>query len=121
MIRFTDMEAAGYVPTFLDLLDERSAVEQINANYAHGGGWHKFEGFTLHGLFGKESRFRIDHIQSNEIDLTDLSGIYLEYPGDPNVMARTAGVLRDELILMFDHAWVAVVQSDGSYEIARID
>jgi hypothetical protein len=86
----------GFIPEFLDERDPRPAVAQIDDAYRHGGGWRKFEGFTMHE-----------------------AGI--KYPGDPLMRLLAEGKLRDEAIRVYESAWVAVVQPDGSYEIARLD
>jgi hypothetical protein len=105
MLWFThNADALGILPTFLSDEDPRPAVEQLNANYAHGGGWHDFKGFTYHD--GKEDgdcRAR------------------LEYPDDPPMREVGRTLLRDELIIVFEYSWVAVVQRDGSYRVARMD
>lgn len=92
-------DLTGYLPMFISESSSMSAVEQLNYHYSHGGGWHDFEGFTLHD--GDEPK--------------------LLYPGDPPTLAVCQWKLRDERIILFDHAWVAVVQPDGSYRISRMD
>lgn len=98
-----DEEAVGIIPLFLQAGDKRGAVEQIDEHYAHGGGWRDFEGFTL------------------KRPSEDKASWYLQYPDDPPMRLVAHSQLRDETILIFEYAWVAVVQSDGSYKIARID
>lgn len=95
-------ERVGYIPQFFDDEDERSAKEQVNASYAYGGGFRPFKGFTL----------------SNEQNVGEAA---LLYEGDPPMREISRTKLRDELIILFDHAWLAIVQPDGSYEVARID
>lgn len=87
----------GLIPSFLSENDPRPAKEQIHDAYAHGGGWNSFKGFEM---------------------LADGS---IKYPGDPahRVLAQTQ--LRDEIIRYYDYSWLAIVQPDGSFEIARID
>lgn len=82
---------------FLSEHDPRPAAEQIDDNYAHGGGWSPFKGFTV---------------------LEDGS---IQYPGDPAhpILAETR--LRDEIIRFYDSSWLMIMQPDGSYEISRID
>lgn len=88
---------AGYIPMWLDEANPAPAKEQLDANYGHGGGWQPFKGFTL----------------SADNSLT--------YPGDPPMPPRVEMHLRDELILMYDHAWVAIIQPDRSFEVCRMD
>jgi hypothetical protein len=91
------MEHLGLIPYWLNDDNPRSAKEQIHDNYAHGGGWDPF----------KEFRLTEDNC--------------LKYPGAPPLRPVAEARLRDELILFYDHSWVAVIQPDGSFEAARID
>lgn len=102
MIEFTNMQVAGSLPQFFDETDKRGAVAQAHSNYAHGGGWQDFQGFTLKGAF-KEGAAQ------------------LNYPDDPPTREISRAKLRDELVIMFEHAWVAVVQLDGTFRVARMD
>lgn len=90
-------EALGYLPEFLNETDPRSAREQIHSNYSHGGGWHSFKGHVM------------------------LPNGNLSYPGDPPTRLLAETRLRHEIIRFYEHDWVAIVQPDGSYDIARID
>jgi hypothetical protein len=95
-------EALGFIPGMVSDDDPRPAREQFDANYQHGGGWRKFEGFTM---------------QPNGS---------IKYPEDPPlpVLAETllhADTDKPETIRFYSHDWVAVVQKDGTYEIARMD
>jgi hypothetical protein len=92
----------GYLPQFIQEIDPRSAREQLDESYAHGGGWRRFEGFTLDS--GKPP-----------------AEWTLEYPEDPPTRIVGYGRLRDEIIALFEHDWVAIVQRDGAYEVARMD
>jgi hypothetical protein len=86
----------GELPEFLSLSDPRPAKEQFNDNYRHGGGWNKMNGFTMRG-------------------------ITMFYPGDPPFQPIAKMELRDEIILIYEHSIVAIVQRDGSFEAARMD
>ena len=88
-------EALGYIPNMLHELDPRPAKEQIDDNYVIG--WHEFKGFSM-----------------------DKTGA-ITYPDDPTYHPLAMAKLRDETIYFYQHAWVAIVQLDGSYEIARLD
>lgn len=101
MIQFTDMEVAGLLPMMFNEYDERSAREQADANYQHGGGWRKFDGFIF---YDKEPGYA-----------------FISYQGDPDTLELSRAQLRDETIILFEHSWVAIVQPDGQYEIARMD
>lgn len=90
-------EMLGFIPTFLSERDPRPAAEQFDDAYRHGGGWHPFEGFKM---------------------LPDGS---LKYPGDPAYQILAQAKLRDETISIYEHAWVAIVQKDGSFQVSRMD
>lgn len=90
------MEIAGFIPQFLDERNPNKAVKQLGDNYVHGGGWQPFQGFKMRG-------------------------ISLSYPGDPDMHPVAEGHLRDETVFIYEHGWVAVVQKDGSFEVARMD
>lgn len=90
---------AGRIPTFLDPRDPRPAREQFAERYIDG--WEPFDGFEM-------------------LALPDGS-FALKYPGDPLRREVAHGVFRDELIVLFESDWVAIVQrADASYEIARM-
>lgn len=89
-------EMLGYIPRFLDENNPESAKVQLNDNYQHGGGWDPFQGFKM-------------------------TSQGLEYPGDAPTRLLADGKLREEIIRIYEHAWVAIVQPDGSYEISRMD
>jgi hypothetical protein len=90
-------EHLGLLPAMLDTLDPASAREQLHRGYSHGGGWRPFKGCKLN-------------------DDNSLS-----YPGDPDTMPMAQAQLGDELIVFYQHAWVAVIQPDRSYEVCRMD
>lgn len=90
----------GLIPSFLSESDPRPAQEQFNTAYAHGGGWQRFDGFKL---TGEAPQWRLKH------------------PGDPAYVAIAFAQLREETIIVFEHAWVVILQSDGSWECARMD
>ena len=101
MLQFTDMEVVGLIPTFLSEHDPRSAAEQIDENYQHGGGWRHFEGFELIGEKGDKYS--------------------IVYAGDPPMYELSRATLRDETLVFFQTSWMAIIQKDGSFEISRID
>ena len=89
-------EACGFIPSFIKVDDERPLKEQINDNYI--GGWKPFEGFKL-----KQKSWTIG------------------YPGDPDMQPLAGVALHGEVLAVYPHAWVMIVQEDNSYEIARLD
>ena len=92
-------EHLGFIPGWLSEEDPRSAREQIHSHYAHGGGWHSF----AHGFKFNPATYS------------------LSSPGDPTLRPLAKAQLRTETILFYDHAWVGIMQKDGSFDIARID
>jgi hypothetical protein len=90
-----NMGALGFIPSFLSEADQRPAAEQLHEAYQ--GGWAPFKGFEM---------------------LPDGS---ISYPGDPALPVLFEVKLRDETIRVYPYAWVAVIQPDGSFEIARMD
>lgn len=100
--------AVGMIPAFLSESDPRSAREQLNSNYAHGSGWRPFNGFKLS--------------PGVEPDMLDGDSIpNIQYPGDPALPPLAYAMLRDEMIIVYPHAWVMILQPDGSHEISRMD
>jgi hypothetical protein len=100
MIRFSNMAAAGLLPSFFSEDDPRPAREQIAEAYDFGGGWQPLEGWTL--------------------DLSRHQAIG-RYPEDPPFREVSRAQLRDETLILFQYAFLAIVQPDGSFEIARVD
>jgi len=92
------LEHIGKIPFWLDDVNPLSANEQINQNYWHGGGWVPFLGFNM-----------------------DPKTLALLYPGDTSMRPLAKTQIRDETIVFYDHSWVAIIQKDGSFEVARID
>lgn len=90
-------EMLGIVPEFLDESDPRTAREQFDANYGPiGGGWRP------------QAKWSISHNAAH-------------YPGDPPRPLIAYAYLREEEIRFFAGARVAIVQPDGSFEMATID
>lgn len=88
----------GFIPEFLDPNDTRSAQQQLDENYRHGGGFHPMKGWAF-----------TPHTNT------------LKYPGDPPIRPIAAATLRDETILVYPSAWVCIVQTDGAFVVARMD
>lgn len=92
----TPFDLVGFVFDGLSETNPAGAVEQLDRSYAHGGGWRPLKGFSY----------------ANE---------RLSYAGDPDMMLIATVKLRDETIMLFESAWVCVLQLDGSIEVARMD
>lgn len=86
----------GHLPTFFIDSDPRPAREQIEERYEHGGGWIPQDGFTM----------------ENNI---------LRYPKDPPYRPLAMARLRDEVLIFYPYSFLAIVQPDGSFEVARVD
>lgn len=91
-------ELVGYIPQMLSENDPRPAKEQLHESYSYGGGWQPFYGFKL-----------------------DTVTRALRYPGDPSMKPIASTTLREESIFVYPHAWVMILQQDGSFEVARMD
>lgn len=87
----------GFIPNWLSETDPRPAKEQLHEGYAHGGGWHPQEGFTM---------------------LEDGS---MKYPDDPPLEPLALMMLREERIVIYPLGYVAIIQPDRSFEICRMD
>ena len=87
----------GFLPAFWDEGDPRSAKEQANDAYRHGGGWRT---------------------STAKFTITDAG---LTYPGDPPMVLIAEAQLREETIRLYDGSWVAIVQKDGTFEVSRMD
>jgi hypothetical protein len=96
-LRNFHLDFVGEIPAFLDLADPRPAKEQLHENYAHGGGWRPQEGFT------KTDR------------------LTMRFPGDPPLKPLAAIPFREEIIVIYPHSYVAIIQPDDSFEICRMD
>src|SRR5215203_5284045 len=86
----------GCIPLFLSENDPRPAREQLDTNYSHGGGFTPIPGFTM------------------------LPNGDLSYPGDPPLAPLFETKLRDETIRVYHYSWVAIIQPDDSYLVARL-
>lgn len=86
----------GYIPSFLVESDERPVREQFAERYI--GGWQPFKGFKL--------------LRST---------MTLAYPGDPPMRPLASRRWRNERIYLYPHAWVLILQQDGSWEVSRMD
>jgi len=87
----------GLIPNMLDQDDPRPVKEQLDAGYQHGGGWRPM------------SKFK---------QLKDGTAVY---PGDPPMPPRAMIHVKDEIVIIYDYGFVAIVQKDGGFEIARMD
>ena len=97
LINDTEMEDIGFWPEMFSETDPRPAAEQINERYAHGGGWQPIKGFELEG---------------------NMLVYFDDQPFRPLAMAMLHG---KELLVLFQHDFVAIIQPDKSFEVSRMD
>jgi hypothetical protein len=89
-------ESLGFIPQFMHTDDPRSAKEQIDEAYQHGGGWHQsVNPWVIH-----------------ETTITANGEGY-------NLIATAK--LRGEEIRLYEASWTAIIHEDGSFEVARLD
>ena len=93
------MEHLGYIPMIVSPSGE-PLKEQIQRNYAHGGGWSS-AGF-----------------QEMVFDPSDCSA---KYPGDPKMLPLAVFHNGDERLYFYNYAIVAVVDADGVAEFSRMN
>lgn len=93
------LQACGYIPAMLeDLLPGERARDCLDRQYKHGGGWDPFKGFAMSD-----------------------SGV-MTYPEDPPLYPIASFLLENgELVYMYQYSWVAIVQPNGDFEVARMD
>lgn len=94
--RYT-LDALGFLQDFISVNDPRPAKEQFDEGYAFAGGWRPMPGFKMH------------------------PGGRLLYPGDPPMLPFAMTKIRDEVIMFYPHAFVCILQKDGTFEVARMD
>ena len=91
------LQTLGALPDMLDANDPAPAREQLDRGYRDGGGFRPLSGWYL----GADD--------------------VLHFPGDRPYRPIAELRMRDERILVFECSFVAVIQSDRSFEVARID
>lgn len=90
----------GYIPDIITELDERPVREQVADRYAHGGGF---------------SPFGVGDWKLNSDTKT------IQYPGDPPYKPLFSTQIRDEMVVLYDHSIVAVIQANGKFDVIRMD
>lgn len=97
----------GLIPSFFHESDPRPAKEQIADRYSYGGGWTPLDGFVMN-----EEDHSIQYI-SKSLDEGEEQ--------DPPLRVLAEAQFRDEKLYFYPHAWLAIVQPDGSFEVSRLD
>jgi hypothetical protein len=90
-------DAWGFIPGYLDEADPRPARAQFDERYP--GGWSP-----------APTALKFERKQ-----------MVLTYPGDPPFAARGALQFRGELLILFESDFVVILQSDGTWQCARMD
>lgn len=90
------LEMFGQIPRWLNETNPAPAAKQLDQNYPFGG-WQPFAGAKLN---------------------KDLS---FSYPGDPPQPALGIIYFREERVVFYPYSWVGIIQSDGAFELARLD
>lgn len=88
----------GFIPDFLSPDCEDSAAKQIGRNYKHGGGWRPLEGYSL-----------------------DLEPGIVTHSSGLQMRPIAAAVMRAEVIAIYPRGYVAIIQPNGVFEIAKVD
>lgn len=93
-------DAVGSLPYYWDAKDSRPALVQHNSKPSPGGPFASMKGFTY-----------------------DPTNEALQYPDDPALLPLAYAVLplTNERIVVYPHAWVAIVQDDGTIRVDRRD
>lgn len=93
-------DIVGMLPYCWDVGDPRSAVIQHNEKQIGNGPFSNMKGFKL-----------------------DPETLFLSYPGDPTLkpLAIASLPLTKERIVVYQYAWVAIVQEDGNFVVDRRD
>ncbi len=101
MLYFDRPNVAGEIPFFADESDPRPLVEQLDEGYAHGGGWRSFSGF--------------------ELRKNGMGKYALAYPGDPLMREMARAPFRNQLVVLFESAWVGIIENDELVDVSRMD
>lgn len=100
----------GMIPHFLWDSDPRTAVDQINERYAHGGGWRPLSNFLPLGAY----------------NFAEGVAPKLRYPGDPPFHPYAMATLHAdtdaaEVFVIYEHAFCAIFRNGELYQVARLD
>lgn len=105
--KWSNMDAAGLLPCIFDEEAPVTAREQIEVNYAHGGGFRSMLG---------DGDWQFNHNAA-------IGESTLKYPGDPifREQSRCYLPVTQETLILFSAGLVVIVAADGSYDITRMD
>lgn len=91
-------DVVGHIKFYGNEGDPRPLKEQFHHWYSHGGGWNPFTEFA----FNKETKS-------------------LTYPEDPPLYPIVEAKFRDQMIYIYNHSWVNIINPDGTFEVSRMD
>lgn len=80
------IDQLGLIAEFVNVLDDRPAVEQLTENYGYG--WHPQSGFVL---------------GSGAFQRNDPRTFVLKYEGDPDMAPLFVTYLRDETVAVYEY------------------
>lgn len=100
-----DPECWGFILGFLDEDDPRPAKEQFNEKYL--GGWFPFKYFDL-------VTSNMTLVFNGEQDPED-------GPPDLPLFPLSMIQFREEMLLLYPHDWVVIIQNDDTWEVARMN
>ena len=102
MTVWTNPQRAGHLPQIIINRDARSAQEQVNARYQHGGGWRSVEGFKLGWP-------RADEYSLN-------------YEGEEPLREVSRALFHGtQVLVLFKYSYLAIVEADKLIDVSRID
>ena len=107
------LDHLGMLPLWFNTTDDRPAQEQANAGYLNtaGCGYHPQAGFTLKQ--DEKGHYALQYGSGQPDEDGD--------PADPPLAEIARAELREELIVLFEAEYVAIIQKDQSFVAARCD
>ena len=101
MPQWSHTQSVGWLSHIFQEADPRTAQEQAQDRYSHGGGWMSFKGFTL---------------------AEDENGFILEYPEDVPIVEISRAKFRDQTLVLFQYSWVGIIEGGTELlEVSRMD
>lgn len=90
----------GLLPNIIGERFGGTVAEQVARGYAHGGGYSPF----------REGKWQFTAADN-----------CLKYPGDAKMKPIASIKVLEEMVYLYDHAIVAIVQADGTFAVIRMD
>ena len=105
------MDATGIIPTFLHRNNPAPPVEQLRDAYGH---WRPMDGWTYDKTDNSITYLDGETVLGAEKYLPWVE-LQLLPPDGENVVPNPCK------IFIYRHAWVCIVQPDGTFEVSRMD